>query len=193
MDHLLAALGGLARLEADTLSWAPAHRVRRGDVPKVEQAITHSVDKADWHAGMLRRLPPTSAPCGTCTFPPRMMADTVRFRRVGDRPICERRSLISMEAPWECPMKMTGAPPIVVVGQVVVHADRPRAAMRVGVPTGARSGRPGRWGTRAVWARVAQRIVSTTERTGDAGRPQPAASAPPGFTRQELERGRTGS
>ena len=60
--------------------------------------------------GMCWNVPPTSRPVGTCTLPPRRMADTIRLRSVGDGSTWVRNNLMSRAEPCECPMKMIGLP-----------------------------------------------------------------------------------
>ena len=72
--------------------------------------MTHPVCVALRQVGMCWKLPPTSAPMGTCTFPPRMMAETIRFLRVDDGSTWARKRSISMAAPCECPMNTMGLP-----------------------------------------------------------------------------------
>ena len=81
-----------------------------GVEPKVEYASTQPVCVAEPHVGMFLKLPPTVFPTGTWTLPPRMMAETISLRSRGDGSTWASSSLISMEAPWECPMNTMGLP-----------------------------------------------------------------------------------
>jgi hypothetical protein len=88
----------------------PKSEFAGGVVPKEEYAMTQPVAEADRQVGMLRNVPPTVLPGGTCTLPPSRMAETMRLRSVGEGSTWVCSNLMSMEAPWECPMKMTGLP-----------------------------------------------------------------------------------
>ena len=72
--------------------------------------MTQPVWEAEPQAGMLRNVPPTTRPVGTCTLPPSRMADTMRLRRLGEGSTWVFSSLINMAEPCECPMKMIGLP-----------------------------------------------------------------------------------
>ncbi len=72
--------------------------------------MTQPVWLAEPQVGMFRKVPPTPRPVGTCTLPPKRMADTMRLRSLGDGSIWVCNSLMSMDAPCECPMKMIGRP-----------------------------------------------------------------------------------
>ena len=72
--------------------------------------MTQPVWLAEPQVGMFLKLPPTSLPVGTCTLPPKMMADTILWRSAAEGLICDCSNLIRMAAPWECPMKTTGRP-----------------------------------------------------------------------------------
>ena len=72
--------------------------------------MTQPVCDAEPQVGMFLKLPPTVSPVGTWTLPPRMMAETMSLRRRGEGSTWACRSLISMAAPCECPMKTIGRP-----------------------------------------------------------------------------------
>ncbi len=72
--------------------------------------MTQPVSVAAEHSGRAWKVAPTSFPAGTVTFPPARMAETTRRRKAGLGSICVASSRMSMAAPWEWPMKMTGRP-----------------------------------------------------------------------------------
>ena len=75
-----------------------------------EYAITQPVWPAAVQPGTCWKLPPTTLPTGTWTFPPRTIADTSCFRSAGFASIWLRIRRISIAAPWEWPISTNGRP-----------------------------------------------------------------------------------